>query len=358
MIKGGDFRSPKTGYAPVSGLELYYEVHGTGNPLVLLHGGLGAVGMFGELLHTLAANRQVVAVDLQAHGRTADIDRPLRYEQMADDVAALLAHLGFDKVSVIGYSLGGGGVLQTAIRHPDMVRKLVVVSNPFRRDGWYPENLAGVDRMGPEAAEPMKQSPTYEVYSSIAPKVEDWPVLFAKLGDLLRRDYDWSAGVAVLPMPTLLVFGDADSVNPAHAAEFFGLLGGGQRGAGWDGSGMPQNRLAILPGTTHYDIFSSPALASTVAPFLDAPMPENDAAEGGARSSGDRPESDLPGGLARPAQRALAGAGYSRLEQLTRISEADVPRLPGMGPKALDQPRRALAARGRSFADGQGSGEG
>ena len=153
----------KTGgnYAEVNGIRLYYEVHGAGEPLVLLHGGLGAVEMFGEVLPLLAEGRQVVAVDLQAHGRTADIDRPLGYEAMADDLAALIEHLGFERADFMGYSLGGGAALQTAIRHPGAVRKLVVVSTPFKRDGWYPEVLAGMGQMGPEAAEPMKATPMY-----------------------------------------------------------------------------------------------------------------------------------------------------------------------------------------------------
>lgn len=262
--------APRTGYAPVNGLDLYYEIHGAGAPLVLLHGGFGATGMFGELLPALAAHRQVIAVDLQGHGRTADIDRPLRIEQLADDIAALLAHLGLATASVMGYSLGGTVALQTAIRHPDMVDRLVVVSVPCKRAGWHPDVLAGMEQVGAAAAEPMKQTPMYQLYADIAPRPDDWTTLWAKMGDLLRRDYDWSAGVAALTMPTMLVFGDADSISPAHAAEFFGLLGGGQADGSWDRSGMTQHQLAILPGTTHYDIFASPALASTVAPFLAA----------------------------------------------------------------------------------------
>lgn len=265
----------KGDYAPVNGLELYYEVHGEGEPLILLHGGVGAIEMFGDVLPLLAEGRKVVGVDLQAHGRTADIDRPMTFEEMADDVAALIRHLGFERADVMGYSLGGGVALQTGIRHPDAVRKLVLVSTPFRRDGWYPEVLAGMGQMGPEAAEPMKQTPLYGLYSSIAPRPEDWPVLLTKLGELLHREYDWSEQVSAMRVPTMIVVGDADSVRTAHAVEFFGLLGGGERDAGWDGSGMPDARLAILPGTTHYDIFNSPALAVTVTPFLDAPVPEN-----------------------------------------------------------------------------------
>jgi pimeloyl-ACP methyl ester carboxylesterase len=169
-------------YAPVNGLDMYYEIHGSGEPLILLHGGVGAIEMFGEVLPLLAAGRQVIAVDLQAHGRTADIDRPLSFELMADDIAALIKHLGFKKADVMGYSLGGGVALQATIRHPDVVRKLVLVSTPFKRDGWYPEVLAGMGQMGPAAAEPMKQTPMYQLYAHVAPKPDDWPVMLTKLG--------------------------------------------------------------------------------------------------------------------------------------------------------------------------------
>jgi pimeloyl-ACP methyl ester carboxylesterase len=266
----------KGNYAEVNGLEMYFEIHGTGEPLILLHGGVGAIEMFGEVLPLLAEGRQVIAADLQAHGRTADIDRPLSLESMADDIGALIKHLGYEKADVMGYSLGGGVALQTAIRHPEVVRKLVVVSTPFKRDGWYPEILAGMEQMGPEAAEPMKQTPMYQLYASVAPKPEDWPVLLTKLGQLLGQDYDLSEDVATIEAPTMIVVGDADSVRTAHAVRFFELLGGGKADAGWDGSGMSNARLAVLPATTHYNIFSSPTLASTVTPFLDAPIPEAD----------------------------------------------------------------------------------
>lgn len=265
-------KDAKGSYASVNGLNLYYEVHGAGEPLILLHGGLGAIEMFGEVLPSLAQKRQVVAVDLQAHGRTADIDRELRFELMADDIAALIKQLGIEEADVMGYSLGGGVALRTAIQYPEVVRKLVLVSTPFKRDGWYPEVLAGMEQMGPQVAEPMKQTPIYQQYASIAPKPEDWPVLLTKLGELLRQDYDWSKEVAAIKAPILIVVGDADSVCTAHAVAFFELLGGGKVDAGWDGSGMSNARLAILPATTHYNIFSSPQLAAVVAPFLDAPI--------------------------------------------------------------------------------------
>jgi len=263
--------SQQAGYAPVNGINLYYEIHGSGQPVVLLHGGLGAIEMFGEVLPALAAKRQVIAVDLQAHGRTADIDRLMRYEAMADDIAALIAHLGSRKVDVMGYSLGGGVALRTAIQHPDVVRKLVVVSTPFKRDGWYPEILVGQAQMGAAAAEPMKQTPMYQTYSNLAPKLEDWPVLLSKVGNLLLQPYDWSTDVAAIKAPVLIVAGDADAIRTSHAVDFFGLLGGGQTDPGWDGSGMSNAQLAILPGLTHYTIFSSPALAATVLPFLERP---------------------------------------------------------------------------------------
>jgi pimeloyl-ACP methyl ester carboxylesterase len=264
----------KTGYAPVNGLKLYYEIHGSGEPLILLHGGLGSTGMFDEvLLPALSGTRRVIAVDLQAHGRTADIDRPLTFEAMADDIAGLAKHLGIEKADLMGYSLGAGIALRTTVRSPNLVRKLVLVSIPFKRDGWYPEILAAMAQMGPAAAEQLKQSPIYQSYARVAPNPANWPVLVTKVAQLINKDYDWSQGVAAIKAPTMIVFGDADSVRPAHIVQFFELLGGGKKDGGWDGSGISSARLAILPGLTHYNIFSSPALASAVKPFLDAVTP-------------------------------------------------------------------------------------
>jgi pimeloyl-ACP methyl ester carboxylesterase len=260
----------QTGYAPVNGLQLYYEITGSGRPLILLHGGFGMTGMFGELIPLLAQNRQVIAIDLQGHGRTADIERPLRLESMGDDVAALITHLGIEKAGVMGYSMGGGAALRAAIQHPELINRLVVVSIPCRRSGWYPEIVANMNQMDATAAEFMKQTPMYQAYVAVAPHPENFPQLCEKMGDLLRCDYDWSAEVAALTVPTLLAFGDADGMPPSHAAEFFGLLGGGKADGSWDGSGMSNSQLAILPGTTHYNIDSSPLLASIVTSFLDS----------------------------------------------------------------------------------------
>jgi pimeloyl-ACP methyl ester carboxylesterase len=260
-------------YALVNGINLYYERRGAGQPLILLHGGFGSTGMFGEMLPLLAKGRQLIAVDLQGHGCTADIDRPIRLESMADDIAALIKHLGFEQADIMGYSMGGGVALRTAIQHPEVTHKLVVVSIPFKRSGWYPENIANMEQVSAASFSFMKETPMYQSYVSVAPNPEHFPVLLDKMGDMLRQDYDWSAEVAALKVPTMIVFGDSDGVPPTHAAQFFELLGGGKADPGWDGTGMPNARLAILPGTTHYNIFYSPALAPTVIPFLDAPVP-------------------------------------------------------------------------------------
>lgn len=257
-------------YADVNGLHLYYEEHGSGEQtLVLLHGGFGATEMMAGVMPELSAGRRVIAVDLQGHGRTADIDRPLRYESMAEDIAALIRQLGVGAVDVMGYSLGGGVAARTAIQHPEVVRRLVLVSVPCRRSAWFPEVLAGMAQMGAGSAEPMKQSPLWELYSRLAPRVEDWPILHVKMGELLNLDYDWTEEVATLEMPVMLVAGDSDSFPPAHAAEFYALLGGGLRDAGWDNSGRVTNRLAIVPGGTHYDMFAQPELARVSVTFLD-----------------------------------------------------------------------------------------
>ncbi len=255
-------------YADVNGLRLYFEVHGTGEPLVLLHGGVAGLAMLGTVRPALAATRQVIAVELQGHGRTADVDRPLRYETMADDIAALLAHLGVEWADVMGYSLGGGVALQTAIRHPDRVRTLVVLSTVYARTGWYQEVLADFDRMGPETAAGMEYSPLAQIYPDVS-----WPALFAKIGDLQRQDYDWSRQIAALSLPMLLVFADADAVRTEHIMAFYALLGGGQQDAGLDGSLRPVAQLAILPGRTHYDLIADPALAPLITPFLESAMP-------------------------------------------------------------------------------------
>ena len=274
VMPASTLRPARSGYAPVNGLQLYYEIHGevqgSTPPLILLHGGFGTTGMFAGILPTLAQGRQVIAVDLQGHGRTADIDRPLRFETLADDLAALAQHLNLQQVDLMGYSFGGGAALMTAIRHPELVRRLVVVSFPVNSDAWYPEVRAGMTQVDAQAAEGMKASPMYAAYAQVAPRIQDWPVLATKLGQLMSVDYDWTAQAAALTMPVCIVVGDADLFGPQHAAKWFGLLGGGQKDPGWNRAALPATRLAVLPGTTHYDIFVSPLLAAVAAPFLDA----------------------------------------------------------------------------------------
>jgi len=256
-------------YADVNGIKLYYEIHGTGRPLILLHGGLGAIEMFGPNLTILAKRHQVIGVDLQAHGRTADIDRPIRTELMAEDIAALIKHMKLERPDVVGYSLGGGVAFFVALRHPELVRKLVIVSTPIKRNAFYPDILVQQGQVTPAAAEAMKQTPMYQLYASLAPRPEDWPRLLGKIGDAMKEDFDLSGEVGKIEAPTMVVAGDADIFPPAHAVEVFGLLGGGKQDGGWDGSGRPRSRLAILPGVTHYSMGTEPALAATVLPFLE-----------------------------------------------------------------------------------------
>jgi pimeloyl-ACP methyl ester carboxylesterase len=264
---------PITGYAPINGLQIYYEIHGSGGtPLLLLHGGIVGSVTFAPLLPGLSANRQVITIDLQGHGHTRDIDRPLRDETMADDVAGVLAHMEIEQADLLGYSMGGGVALQTAFRHPEIVRKLIIVSATMRHDGSYPEVLAQLDQLesnAPQLGAQVAQSPLATVYPEA-----DWETLFAKAGEMASRDYDWSANVAAITAPLMLIFADADSIRPEHMVEFYKLLGGGQRDAGLDGSLRPTSRLAILPGTTHYDILTFPGFADIVTAFLDAPLPD------------------------------------------------------------------------------------
>jgi pimeloyl-ACP methyl ester carboxylesterase len=259
-------------YAPVNGLEMYYEVHGEGDPLILLHGGFGGIVEYAQLLPLLAETRQVIAVELQAHGHTADIDRPLSYEALADDVAALIEYLGFENADVMGFSLGGGVALRTAIQHPDSVRKLVLVSTPFQRAGIHPEFNAGMEAMSAEAAQMMLETPMYQFYSSVAPNVENWPTLVGKVADMLRPDYDWTEDIASVTAPTLIVVGDNDFIPPSHAVALYELLGGGVAGGMVE---MPASQMAVLPGTLHYTILSrTDLLLPILTPFLDTPLPE------------------------------------------------------------------------------------
>ena len=262
-------------YANSNGIDFYYDEQGAGAPLVLLHGGIGSGEMFAPVLPALAAERRVIVVDLQGHGRTGDVDRPFDVSAMADDVAGLIERIGDGgKADVLGYSLGGAVALRLALQHPERVDTLILVSIAIRRSGNHPEVIAAMDGMTPEIAETIKPSPPGQFYAQHAPNPEHWGTLIAKTSDAIKHDYDWTDEVRGLKPRTQLIFADADSIRPDHIVEFYGLLGGGLRDAGWDGSAQPANRLAILPGHTHYDILTSPLLAPAVNTFLQSSSPQ------------------------------------------------------------------------------------
>ena len=258
-------------HAEVNGINLYYATHGAGRPLILLHGGLMSGETFGPVLPALADHHQVIAVDLQGHGRTADIDRPIDVRLMADDIAALIDHLGLDRPDLVGYSLGGGVALQTAVRHPAKVGRLVAVSANIRRDAIYPEMLVQQGQVNAAAADFMKDTPMYQLYQRVAPRPDDFPRLLDKIGQAMAQDFDFTEEVRGLQVPTLIVAADADMAPPSHYVEIFNLLDGGLRDGGWTGEGRPKggHALAILPGLTHYDIGDSPLLAVVALAFLD-----------------------------------------------------------------------------------------
>lgn len=252
-------------FADVNGQHIYYNVHGAGKPLILLHGGI-TPDSFGDNVAALAKGRRVIAPHLQAHGRTPDTDRPLRAETLGDDIAALIGHLKLEKADVMGYSLGAFVALQTAIRHPDVVDRLVIVSARMRHDGAFPEAMAALEQLEANAATiggSVKDTPLGQAYPDV-----DWIKLFRKVGDLTKRPFDWTADIARIRARTLLVFADADMVRPEHMVEFWKALGGGQRDAGIDGSLRPANQFAIVPNTTHHTLVVDPMLPEIVERFL------------------------------------------------------------------------------------------
>jgi pimeloyl-ACP methyl ester carboxylesterase/dihydrofolate reductase len=256
-----------TGYAPVNGLEMYYEVHGSGRPLVLLHGNLSTIGVdFGGIIPSLATSRQVIAVEQQAHGHTADIDRPLSIRSWTDDTAALLRHLGVEQADLFGYSSGSAVAFQLAFDHPQLVGKLVLASFSYRLDGLHPGLMDNIGELQPEH---LAGSPFEQDYARVAPNPGDWPKLIEKIKQMDADLPQWTADdVKGLASPTMLIIGDSDIVQPEHSVELFRLLGGGVIG---DLTGLPRSRLAVLPGTTHVTLVQKADwLASMVAEFLDA----------------------------------------------------------------------------------------
>lgn len=266
----------QTGYAPVGDLNMYYEIHGAGRPLILLHGAYMTIEMMGPILPGLAKTRRVIAVEQQGHGRTADVDRPLTYEQMADDTAALARQVGIDNADVVGYSMGGGIALQLAMRHPTLVRKLVLASTSFTSDGMHAAALEMFPSITPEL---FAGTPIEEAYLRLAPNPGDFPKLVEKLTELDTTPFAWpEQDIRAIAAPTLIILGDSDGIRLDHAIELFTLRGGGVMG---DLAGLPESQLAVLPGTAHFVppgfglLDRADWLLAMIPPFLDAPMPQD-----------------------------------------------------------------------------------
>ncbi|MDR9761614.1 alpha/beta fold hydrolase [Rhizobium redzepovicii] len=259
----------RKGSVPVNGIDYYYEIRGEGEPLLLLHGGLGQIEMFAPVMPVFADHRQVIAVDLQGHGRTPLGKRPIDLAAIGADLAILVKQLGYDKLDVFGYSFGGGVALNMAANAPDRVRRLVILSAPYAQNGFFPEMLPQQAAVGAGMAEMMKDTPMFLTYKAVAPDVSEFPKLLDAMGALMREPKVYSDAVARLTMPVMLIYGDADMIRPEHMIDFYHKLGGGLRDAGWMRENMSKNRLAILPDLTHYETFASPLMANVAMTFLD-----------------------------------------------------------------------------------------
>jgi pimeloyl-ACP methyl ester carboxylesterase len=260
-----------SGYADVNGIKLYHEIYGHGEPLVLIHGGLTTIGEMQGWVQPLAQTCQVIAVEMQGHSHTTDTDRPMSFATMGDDIAALLDHLKIPKAYLVGHSFGGACAIRAAIQHSEKTRRLVVISSPYARSGWYPETQRGMTQVGAAMAENMMQTPTGK-FSKQWPEPQRFPKFLDKMGKLMSEDYDWSTDVAKLQMPVLLVFADNDSVSQKHVAEFFALLGGGVKEPGWLNTQLSKSRLAVVPGYSHYNLISSAEVPQTIRKFLADPL--------------------------------------------------------------------------------------
>lgn len=258
----------QSGYADVNGLKMYYEVYGQGKPLVLLHGSLMNIDLnWSKFIPLLAKDRKVIVAEMQGHGRTQDISRDLSYESMADDVSGLLEYLKIDSADIVGYSMGGGIAFQLAVRHPERVRRLVVLSAPYRHDGWWPDVEASFATMN---ADMLKGTLLQKQYDSLGGDPARFPQFVKKVISIDLKPYDWSAEVKKIPAPLFLAIGDADGVRYEHALELLRARGGGKMG---DMHGLPPSRLAILPGTTHVGMMKrADWLVPMITDFLDADL--------------------------------------------------------------------------------------
>jgi pimeloyl-ACP methyl ester carboxylesterase len=273
MSEQQQLKPASTGYADAAeGLRVYYEIYGKGEPIVVMPGGLMDISTMAQTIGPLSRKRQVIGIDLEGHGRTALRSTPMSHERNGDDVAAVLRHLKVAKADVAGYSHGGDAAIHMAIQHPEMVRNLIVISTAAQRDGWYPEVLKGMEAVSSAQAEMMKQTPIYQRYAAIAPHPEQFSQLLDRMGELMKKDYDWRAEIRNLPMPTLLLFADHDAVSMRHITEFFALFDGGVRDAGWEGKPhYARARLAIVPGYTHYNFGQGPDMARVIEAYLERP---------------------------------------------------------------------------------------
>ena len=256
----------ESGYADVNGLKMYYEVYGKGEPIVLIHGSYMTIPLnWSGFIPLLAKNRKVIVAEMQGHGRTKDIAREFSYEGMADDVSGLLKHLKTDSADILGYSMGGGVAFQMAVRHPEQVRKLIVLSGSYAHDGWWPD----VEAMyGSINADMFKGSPIEKQYDSLGNDPAHFPGFVKKVISIDLKPYNWSKDVKKIKAPIFMAIGDADGIQYEHALELFRAKGGGKMG---DIHGLPQSRLAILPGTTHIGMmYRTDWLIPMINDFLDA----------------------------------------------------------------------------------------
>jgi pimeloyl-ACP methyl ester carboxylesterase len=284
-----EMKPTSSGYADVNGIKLYHEIYGHGEPLVLIHGGLTTIGEMQGWVQPLAKIWQVIAVEMQGHGRTADTDRPMSFTTMGDDIAALLGHLKIPKADLVGHSFGGASAIRAAIQHPDKVRRLVVISSPYARFGWYLEAQRGMSQVGASMAENMMQTPTGKL-SKQWPEPQRFPQFLDKMGKMMSEDYDWSAEIAKLQMPVLLLFADNDSISQKHIAEFFALLGGGVKEPGWLNTQLSKSRLAVVPGYSHYNFITSLEVPQIVGKFLTDPLTNSLAGAAAASQVAPMPE--------------------------------------------------------------------
>jgi pimeloyl-ACP methyl ester carboxylesterase len=260
-------QGPRTGYAPVNGLKMYYEIHGKGDPVVLLHGGFMTItNNWTEMIPQLSKSRQVIAVELQGHGRTADINRDFSYESLADDIAALLDYLKIKQADLLGYSMGGGVAMQVAIRHPQKVRKVISISAVFRHDGWVKEALEAFPKMD---AGMFKGSPIETEYKKLSPTPDRFDTFVRRAIQMDIKPYDFGAEkLKATKAPMLFIHGDADGVRLDHIAEMFRLKGDEIFG---DMRPRTESRLAILPNTTHITLMNKlDVIVPMVNDFLNA----------------------------------------------------------------------------------------